>query len=84
LAIKKFTWNFQDYELYLFQYVLLTLLTDGIHFKFKRPGLCNHDIKVTKSHQNLLPIQTGIVCSHGIINIIIFNIIVNRKVCLTI
>jgi hypothetical protein len=28
-------------ELYLFRFVLLTLLTDGIHFKFKRLGFCN-------------------------------------------
>jgi hypothetical protein len=56
-------------ELYLFWFVLLTLLTAGIHFKFKRLGFCNlllikwvssleHDIKVTKNHQNLLPTQS--------------------------
>jgi hypothetical protein len=28
-------------ELYLFRFVLLTLLTAGIHFKFKRLGFCN-------------------------------------------
>jgi hypothetical protein len=27
-------------ELYLFRFVLLTLLTAGIHFKFKRLGFC--------------------------------------------
>jgi hypothetical protein len=28
-------------ELHLFRFVLLTLLTAGIHFKFKRFGFCN-------------------------------------------
>jgi hypothetical protein len=28
-------------ELYLFRFVLLTLLTAGIHIKFKRLGFCN-------------------------------------------
>jgi hypothetical protein len=51
-------------ELYLFRFVLLTILTLGIHFKFKRLGFCNlleHDIKVTKNHQNLLPTQSVLV-----------------------
>jgi hypothetical protein len=59
-------------ELYLFRFVLLTLLTAGIHFKFKRLSFCNlllikwvfaleHDIKVTKNHQNLLPTQSVLV-----------------------
>jgi hypothetical protein len=28
-------------ELYLFRFVLLTILTPGIHFKFKLLGFCN-------------------------------------------
>jgi hypothetical protein len=28
-------------ELYLFRFVLLAILTPGIHFKFKRLGFCN-------------------------------------------
>jgi hypothetical protein len=59
-------------ELYLFRFVLLTLLTAGIHFIFKRLGFCIHllikwfsrwnmTLKVTKSHQNLLPTQSVIV-----------------------
>jgi hypothetical protein len=38
---KKFTYNFQDCELYLFRFVLLILLTAGIDFKFKRLGFRN-------------------------------------------
>jgi hypothetical protein len=33
--------GFLQLESTLFRFVLLTILTAGIHFKFKRLGLCN-------------------------------------------
>jgi hypothetical protein len=64
MAIENFTWNFQNCELYLFRFVLLTLLTSGIHFRFKRLGFDFRNLLLIKwfSRWKMTPKVTRIYC----------------------